>query len=126
QPAMGSRQPLDTFPEALRMLDERGDVAEDDPRFGIVGNGADQSLEVGGHGVPLRAWQTRRLEHIPTVTKSAYSTRPATASSRASRSGSRLSGAVMIAPSSARRAGSSTASRGKRRATSATSAWAWA
>ena len=49
QAAMMRGGPLDRLAETHGILDQRGDVAEHDPRLGIVGDGADQALEINRH-----------------------------------------------------------------------------
>ena len=44
---------LDAFPEPCRVLDERRDIPEQDARLRVVGNRADESLEVERHGGEL-------------------------------------------------------------------------
>src|SRR5215211_1103233 len=92
---------VDGAAEGARITQERGDVAEHDPGLRIVRNRADGRPKVGDvrlvhPGVTLRTRQKRRRGSYP------FSTRPATASSFCSSAGSRASGAVIMAVSSAR------------------------
>src|SRR5260221_3026203 len=56
------RQPLQRHPEGLAILEERGDVLEDDSFFGEVRNIADEASQVHGSSVGPRRTPPRRAE----------------------------------------------------------------
>src|SRR5690606_14266957 len=112
-------QGVDRPPQPGRVRDQRGDVAEYDAGFRMVGDGPDQPLELEMLFAVHRCHPQK---------PDAPRTRPATASSRDRSSGSRACGAVIMAKSSARSEpmGHGSCSRGKSRARRITSACACA
>src|SRR5262245_40664257 len=130
----GLRQLLDAGPEAVGVGEQRGDVAEHDPGLRIVGDGAHEVLEIdfGRHRDLRNDWRAAPAvaysrSQIGWLVEGRFlqplSTRAATASSFLRSSGSRASGAVMMAVSSARSEpmGQGSCSRGKVRASRAMS-----
>src|SRR5882672_1470482 len=103
---IGLHQRIDRAAESARVAQERGDVAKDDAGFGIIRDRTNDCgkihwraplMEVGGC-TPSPALP--RKGEGDSAQLCFFNTRPATASSFLNNSGSRLSGAVIIAVSS--------------------------